>query len=776
VIIQHTIDGSQVLFVPEDLKERKIMDAFPGMLRHGLSFYCPNKPNVVYNLYQRLRRKVKRINYTPAIKAMIEGDIEIKEIPEWFKFHTKPLRHQRIALRFAYTFGCFMNLSEPGLGKTKVTLDYIWLVQAKKSLIVCPKALRFVWEEERARHRPELSIYVVETTDWEKELPGAMAADVVVVNYDKAVTLEAALKALKFEFIAVDEGLIKDPKTDRTQALTRLRNGIKYRSVMSGTLVNNSPLDVFSPLRFTEPSLVGESYAKFRDTYAVMVEKRETKIKFLVGYRNIPEVKEILNCCGIIMTKAEWLKWLPPKKFIHKYVQMDDVQRDYYHKLASNYILQIPEESIEIEVDNALSVLCKLNQISNGFIYYKENIEETLDDLYGTEGKSRRKVDRKTFVFKEQPKAKALLQLIQSDEFKNGDDRIYLPPPDDGADRPDQSYPASDVATPVSNLGRDDDCSGNESTTGRRSYIPTTDAERRDDRTNPSRDENSDESCLERLSERSSGSDDAAAHELCGLSDRGKLYVDPPNPSSKDESGDGSDRSQSCVTCGARYGSGNDNTSIPEVSNEIADTTSPDTGRLRSSSEITDRTIQLADRLGSQPNSAGQPGRTSRRKNRRAIIWYNLAAEKGIIESVLTDAGLPFLTIAGGTKGIGSIVGRFNKDPSIQFLLCQAKTINYGVTIMGTKEEDLEDGIVPAFDPQVSDEIFYSLNFSLEVFLQQQDRIHRIGQTRECRYWLILTNSKIERNIAERLEEKLLCNKEILVDIMTSLDKDLLQG
>ena len=81
------------------------------------------------------------------------------------------------------------------------------------------------------------------------------------------------------------------------------------------------------------------------------------------------------------------------------------------------------------------------------------------------------------------------------------------------------------------------------------------------------------------------------------------------------------------------------------------------------------------------------------------------------------------------------------------------------------KDDDGDDDVLGAFDSKVSDQIFYSVNFSLEVFLQQQDRIHRIGQTRRCRYWMLLTNSKIERTIASRLEEKLICNKEILVDI-----------
>lgn len=588
MIIQHTADNKLVLFNPENVQERKKLMAFPGLMTHGLQFYCPNEANLVYNLYSRLKRKIKDIKCTSEIKSILDEPMKILDIPEDFLFHTEPLKHQRIALRFAYTFGSFMNLSEPGLGKTKVALDFIWLMKFKKSVIVCPKPLRFVWIEEALIHRPELSVYVIETTDWGKEKDAIMAADVVVINYDKAVTLEKHLESLNADFLAVDEGLIKNPSTERTKSLTRLSKSIKYKCVMSGTLVNNSPLDVFAPIRFTQPCLTGEAFGKFRDEYSIV--SRHNRF-ITVGYKNVDEVKSILSACSIIMTKAEWLKDLPPKEFHRIYVQMGDVQRDYYQKLASNYLLQIPEQNIEVEVDNPLSVLIKLNQISNGFIYYRDNAEESLAELYGKEGKVK-KVPRKQFIFPEQPKADALIKLINTEKYN----------------------------------------------------------------------------CYD----------------------------------------------------------------------------------------------------GEEKN-----------KGTRSIIWYNLAAELDIIIDALKKDGRTFLTIGGGIKDIGSVVKKFNTDPSTQFLVCQAKTINYGVTIMGSVKKGEEEGdldILPSFDRRVSDQIFYSINFSLEVFLQQQDRIHRIGQTRICRYWMLLTNSKIERSIADRLELKLLCNKEILVDIVGSLGENLLEN
>lgn len=582
MIIKESGDKKFAIFEPEDIKERKwLTDRFPGLLTEGLSFYSPLKHNVVTNLFTRLKKGGAQVKYTPLIRDLLLSS-SLRELPETFKFHTQPLAHQLLALRFLYTYGCGGLLLEPGLGKTKVILDYIWLMQFKKTVIVCPKALLFVWEEEIAKHRPELTGYVVETTNGDAELGGMKSSDVVIVNYDKAVTFsETALKALGADFIALDEGLIKNYASDRTKALTKLSKGIPYRVVMSGTLINNSPIDTFAPVRFIEPSLVGNGVTKFKQRYEI-TSPRNPHIP--LGYRDIPEIRSILAACSIVMTKAEWLKHLPAKNFHQIKVQMSDKQYHIHSELARNH-LYIGED-FEIEVDNPLTALSKLNQISNGFIYYRDeddsDISDLLEDLCFEEVEKPSKraksiKGRKTYFFEEQPKIEALRELIQ----------------------------------------------------------------------------------------------------------------DP-----------------------IRFG------------------------------------------------------------KRRAIIWFNMDAERILLEKAMEEWGLDYLTIKGGEKNIGGKVGEFNRNSNIPFLLCQAKSVNYGVTVMGKQKRDDEGEESEALDysytPEVCDEIFYSLSFSLEVFLQQQDRIHRIGQTKECNYWILLTNSKIDSRIMQALEDKLHFNKALLVDIAQS--------
>jgi SNF2 family DNA or RNA helicase len=566
MIIKEINNKETVLFEPEDSREAKYLESFPGLLRDGRYFFSPCKARVIYNLYTRISKYIKptNIKYTVYIQSLIKDSFPSKEIPSTFKYHTKPLIHQEVALRFMYNEGSCGLLLDPGLGKTKVVLDYIFLMKFKKVIIVCPKPLLYVWEEEILTHRPELSCYIVQSTDFESEREEIGKAQVVVLNYNKAVTLEESLIKLGAEFLALDEGLIKDYTTDRTKSLTKLGTKITHKCVMSGTLINNSPLDSFAPIRFVQPALVGTGVTRFKDRYAIVARQNRN---IVLGFRDMPEIQTIIASSCIVMRKEEWLKDLPPKVFHIVKCALTGESLEAYNSLVSNWMFEYGGESFEF--DNALPRLGKLLQIANGFVYSKTDDEDPLEEL--EQEIIKKKAKRKTLFFKEQPKIQAFDELIN----------------------------------------------------------------------------------------------------------------DP-----------------------------------------------------------------------------------TRLHNRRSIVWFNFQAELEILEKYLINKGIKFLTVKGGGKNVGEKIKLFNSDPSYRFLLGQARTINYGATILGKKRKEDEEYFIKLteFSTTVSDQIFYSLNFSLEVFLQQQDRIHRIGQTLECHYWIILTNSCVESKVYKTMEDKVFINRSLLID------------
>ncbi len=562
-------DKTLVLFLHETPHEHKVLTGMPGFLKYQLFHSCPTILPVAYSLIQRCKSSCKDIKIGRDVEAWSNSAFKLRPLPESFRYHTSPKDFQDIALRFLYTLGSAGILLDPGMGKSKVVLDYIVLQAFGKSIIVCPKPLLFVWEDEIAIHRPELTSYTVETTDWEQEKAGIMAAQVTIINYTKACMFKHRLKEVGYDFIHLDEFLIKDPSTTRTTALTELSCYIPYRCGGSGTLVNNSPLDVFAPVRYLQPALVGRSYTNFLDKYTVKKKNNETGRSVIVNYRGADEVRSILESCCIVMTKEQWLK-LPPKHFHDIQVQMGPTQKEAYYQLLQNYNLQMNGNALI--VDNPLVMLSKLNQISNGFVYFNvEQPDEVVRDLLpdGTEPKK---------------KTKRVIEFFH-------------------------------------------DC-----------------------------------------------------------------------------------------------------------------------GKIEALRELLTEKIQ----------------------GKRAIIWFNLEAEYQMIQALLEKLGHTYLTIKGGEKKIGDKVRTFNKSPDISWLVCQAKSVNYGVTVMGSKKKDLEDEgieVLPGMDPGVYTEVFYSLSFSSEVYLQQQDRIHRLNQTNDCHYYRIFSNSPVEKKIRQAIEEKMCLRKEMLVDV-----------
>lgn len=572
---------TEVEFYPLGDKDTKVLDKFPGLIKNLMHSSCPAILPVAYNLIKRIQALAKSTEIDADVAAWIKSPFKLKEIPAEFRYITTPKDFQEIALRFAYTLGSAGILLDPGMGKSKVVLDYIVLAKFTKSIIVCPKPLLFVWEDEIKRHRHDLSYYVVKSTDWEKEKPFIDKAEVTIINYDKCVRLKYEIIRQGYQFIHLDEFLIKDNSTQRTQSILQIAKHVPFRMGGSGTLINNTPLDAFAPIRYLQPSLVGWNYGTFMDRYTIQVKRKEDGRKLVVGYKNSSEIRQMLESCCIVMTKERWLK-LPPKTFTDHFVQMGPIQKAAYYQLLQNYNLTVGGKTIM--VDNPLVMMAKLNQISNGFIYITPEEEGVvLSDL--------------TAGTLEAPKKKALKREV---------------------------------------------------------------------------------------------------HFF------------------------------------------------------------PDCGKVDKLDQVLTQTI----------------------KGKRAIIWFNMDAEFKIISDYLNSKGFSFLSIQGGDKNIGEKIRKFNEDPSVSYLPCQAKAVNYGVTIMGSKrkakeesDEDLDD-VLPTLDPSVYTEVFFSMNFSAEVYSQQQDRVHRLGQEHPCGYHRLFCNTPVEMKIRDAVGDKIAMRKEMLIDVAEAVLKN----
>jgi SNF2 family DNA or RNA helicase len=190
------------------------------------------------------------------------------------------------------------------------------------------------------------------------------ALQVLVVNYESAWRVEAELTRWKPDLIIADEGhKIKTHNIAASKALHRLGAKAKYRLLLTGTVITNKPLDVFSQYKFADPRVYGTSFYLFRSRYFDMT-----------GYGNhTPVMKksmesEFTKCLHSIAfraTKAECLD-LPDTTDIVRRVELEPAARRAYRQLVKDSYAELTRG--EVTATNVLTRLLRLSQLTGGFL------------------------------------------------------------------------------------------------------------------------------------------------------------------------------------------------------------------------------------------------------------------------------------------------------------------------------------------------------------------------------------------------------------------------
>ena len=190
----------------------------------------------------------------------------MSETSREFPIRAAPYQHQRKAAAFALerleSGGGAALLMEMGTGKTLTTIAIVGTLwqeaRIQRLLVVAPLSILGVWEDEFERFAAfDYNLAVLSGTgtrkaDTIRHMNGA-ALQVLVVNYESAWHLEKELSAWGPDCIVCDEGhKIKTHNIAASRALHRLGAKAKYRLLLTGTVITNKPIDVFSQYKFAD--------------------------------------------------------------------------------------------------------------------------------------------------------------------------------------------------------------------------------------------------------------------------------------------------------------------------------------------------------------------------------------------------------------------------------------------------------------------------------------------------------------------------------------------
>ena len=302
-----------------------------------------------------------------------DGDVIYKLHEDSYK--ATLFKHQKEGIQYGLNHDRWLLLDAPGLGKT---LQMIYLAEELKRkeniehcFIICGiNTLKHNWKNEinkfsnyeckilgeRTNKKGKTKIGSVK--DRVEDLKNPIEEFFVVTNI-QTIRNEDIIKEInkkssknKFDMIIVDEvHTCKSPTSQQGKNLLKLKS--KYMVGLTGTLLLNSPLDAYVPLKWI--GVENSTYTNYKYYYCVYSGPFNN---ILNGYKNTDVLKDTLSQYSLRRTKD--LLDLPEKTIIHEELEMEDEQATFYSNIVEGLVSEV--DKVSINTSTLLSMVTRLRQ------------------------------------------------------------------------------------------------------------------------------------------------------------------------------------------------------------------------------------------------------------------------------------------------------------------------------------------------------------------------------------------------------------------------------
>lgn len=256
-------------------------------------------------------------------------------------------------------------LMDMGTGKTITSIAIVGALNLGKVMIICPTTIVRVWQQEFekfADYPADVLILDGSVAERKKKLK-EFTGNVVVINYESTWRMLDELKAWQPKVLICDESQrIKSYRASQSKAVHELADLCRWRMILSGTPIVNSPLDVYSQWLVIDKQIYGTNYKSFKERYAIMGGYENHQI---VGYRYLEELKDKAHSIAYRVTKEEAVD-LPEQVFLEHYIDLEPTALKQYKQLDKEFCIEL--EHGEIHAQNVLTKLKKLQQVTGGFV------------------------------------------------------------------------------------------------------------------------------------------------------------------------------------------------------------------------------------------------------------------------------------------------------------------------------------------------------------------------------------------------------------------------
>lgn len=309
--------------------------------------------------------------------------MKLNEVSMLMPIKANPYEHQIKAFGFVCgLFGIFNApyysrgaalLMEMGCGKTITSIAVAGALyqfgKINRILIVAPLSILGVWDEEFEKFADfPYTLTVLKGSSSKKKEQLEEVSDkglqIVVVNYESAWRLERELLRFNADLIVADEGhKIKSAQTSVSKSMHVLGDKARYRMLLTGTLITNKEIDVFSQYRFIDSDIFGTSFYAFRNRYFDMLGYGNHTPVFRKYLRE--DFLKKMHSVAYRVTKAECLD-LPEITEEVRTVELEPKAMKLYSNLEKESYTQMAGS--EVSAVNVLTRLLRLSQITGGHL------------------------------------------------------------------------------------------------------------------------------------------------------------------------------------------------------------------------------------------------------------------------------------------------------------------------------------------------------------------------------------------------------------------------
>jgi len=296
----------------------------------------------------------------------------------------------------------------------------------RRALVVAPLSVVGVWEEEFVKYADFDYTFAVLSGVGSKKAKTLHSLNgsgllIAVVNYESAWRLEKEISAWKPDLVIADEGhKIKCHSIAASKAMHRLGAKAAYRLLLTGTIITNKAIDVFSQYKFLNPSIFGNSFYSFRNRHFDMQGYGQHTPVLKKSME--PELTKKLHSIAFRATKAECLD-LPETTDIVRHVELEPAAMKVYRDLVKHSYAELDDKDQgaheTITATNILTRLLRLSQLTGGFIGDDESntpkqiSRAKLDTLHDLVDQSVQECGKLVVIARFVPEIKAICAMIE---------------------------------------------------------------------------------------------------------------------------------------------------------------------------------------------------------------------------------------------------------------------------------------------------------------------------------------------------------------------------